>query len=179
MPASNSCGNVRLQADTLKCSLHHVRPRKQSPSLSDHSNFQITVSGPLILLMFVAIAALSVAVVISIVVRRRVGSKGEVKTQALQQFHAWLQTDEAHRLGLNEDSEIAHKSETLGQTYGGFVYSCSLTLYLKNQDGNYVMVKTTPRGPYAKAISHESAKVALKSSYAPASENHRSPSGAA
>ena len=157
----------------------NVRPRKHSPSLSDQLTLQITVSGPLILLMFVAIVALSVAVVISIFVRRRVGSKGEVKTKAHQQFHAWLKTEEAHRLGLSENSAIAHTAETVGQTYGGFVYSYSLTLYLKNQDGNYVMVKTTPRGPYAKAISHESAKVVLKSSYAPASENHRSRCGAA
>ncbi len=91
-----------------------------------------------------------------------VSRQDEHRRFARAQFDAWLQSPTAAQLLLGpEQHEIVLESETTGRHNGG-PDSYTLTRFLRNAEGRYVLFKSTPNGPYVKLIADNVAKAALK-----------------
>jgi len=88
------------------------------------------------------------------------------KREAMVQFETWQASMAAAqcRLGPGQ-GEVLKEAETVGRTNFGLMYSYTLTLFLRNLDGEHFIFKSTPNGPYIKPISDEAAKVVLKEGY--------------
>lgn len=94
---------------------------------------------------------------------RPVREQDEHRRFARAQFETWLKTPSAAQLALGpEQHEIVLESETGGGHREG-PDSYTLTRFLRNAEGRYVLFKSTPKGPYVKLIADDVAKAALKS----------------
>ena len=81
---------------------------------------------------------------------------------ARAQFETWLKSPSAAQLALGpEQHEIVLESETGGNHREG-PDGYTLTRFLRNAEGRYVLFKSTPHGPYVKLIADDVAKAALK-----------------
>jgi len=89
------------------------------------------------------------------------------RAEAADQFNVWLARSSASQLGLGPGNcEIVKRSETVGDD-DTVVHSYTLTLFLRNGTGQYVMFKSTPTGPYVKLVEQSIAKVVLKDKFVP------------
>jgi type II secretory pathway pseudopilin PulG len=117
------------------------------------------------LLILAALAAL--ATVIIWPARRADARRNRFRKHALDQFARWLQSEAARQLALDSETETVQESETPArQQFGSEPGAYTLTRILRNDQGKYVLLKSTPgSGPYAQLISDASAKVVLKDRY--------------
>ena len=93
---------------------------------------------------------------------RPVRKQDEHRRFARAQFDTWLKSPSAAQLALGpEQHEIVLESETGGSHREG-PDSYTLTRFLRNAEGRYVLFKSTPSGPYVKLIADDVAKAALK-----------------
>ncbi len=96
---------------------------------------------------------------------REVKDLDAFRAEATDQFKVWLASDSASQLGLSSRScEIVKREEAIGEDEG-VVSSYTLTLFLRNGAGQYVMFKSTPTGPYVKLVEPSIARVVLKDKY--------------
>jgi hypothetical protein len=94
---------------------------------------------------------------------RPVRKQDECQRFARAQFDRWLQSPAAAQLSLGPGQcEIVLESETAGHHNEG-IEGYTLTRFLRNAEGRYVLFKSTPTGPYVKLIADNVAKAALKS----------------
>ena len=92
------------------------------------------------------------------------------RAKAKVQFRAWMQSPAAAQLGLGpEPIEPVLITENLVRSErGGLGGHCSITWYLRNAEGQYVMLlSTNDDKPFVKLLEDRYAKVVLKRRYQP------------
>jgi hypothetical protein len=96
----------------------------------------------------------------------RADERAACRRSAVAQFESWQSTRAAVQLqlGLGE-CEVVQESEAVGRVRNGPIYSYTLTRFLRNPNGEYFMFKSTPSGPYVKAVSGEVARAVLKGKF--------------
>lgn len=88
------------------------------------------------------------------------------RAEVMREFEAWLTTSAARKFGLPlQGCEIVHEYESADDNRGSRTVFYALTLFLRNDAGNYVMYKSTQNGPYVKLVAPDVAKALLKEKY--------------
>jgi hypothetical protein len=117
-----------------------------------------------VLLSLIIIAVVAAAVYGA---TRKTKNLDTFRAEAADQFNVWLASGSATQLGLRPGNcEIVKRSETVGDD-DTVVRSYTLTLFLRNGTGQYVMFKSTSTGPYVKLVEQSIAKVVLKDKFVP------------
>ena len=96
-------------------------------------------------------------------------SRDVERAKAEAQFRAWIQSPAATQLGLgSEPIAPVFKTENLVRGDNGGAAYYSLTWYLRNAEGQYVMLLSTADDkPFVKLLEDRYAKVVLKKRYQP------------
>ena len=109
---------------------------------------------------------LGIGAVIGLVVAMTIADgrlRARRRHDALAQFAQWLASPQARACGLGpDDCEIVAEREPNRREAAG---TYSLTLYLRSAGGTHVLFISQDRGPYAKVMTPEIAKVVLKDRY--------------
>jgi hypothetical protein len=89
--------------------------------------------------------------------------------EAEAQFRTWLQSPAAAQLALSSAAaEPALKTENIVKSDDNGAGFYSLTWYLRNAEGHYVMLLSTEEGkPFVKLLEDRYARVVLKTRYRP------------